>query len=441
MYEITQNRLRRVYVETYGCQMNFADSEIVQSILDSAGYRMTSEMTNADVVLINTCAVRENAEVRVLGRLGDFYHYKKQNPNVVVGVLGCMAKNLRDDLLKTENVVDLVVGPDEYRKLPSLLDKAFTGEQGIAVRISRVETYDDIAPLRTDGISAWLSVMRGCDKFCSYCVVPYVRGRERCRSMHSLLAEVESLAKRGFKEVTLLGQNVNSYTDNNADFADLLSATAAIDRSVRIRFMTSHPKDMTDKLIETIAREPNICKFIHLPVQSGSDRILGLMNRGYSRKHYLDLVDRIKRSIADVSLSTDIIAGFPTETEEDHQLTLYIIREAQFDGAYMFNYSPRPNTKAWDMIDDVPEETKTRRLTEIIELHRTLALQRNEELVGKTMEILVEGPSKKSDNDFCGRTDGNKMAVFPRASVGTGEYRRIRIQRVNSATLFGTVVA
>jgi tRNA-2-methylthio-N6-dimethylallyladenosine synthase len=432
---------RKVYIETYGCQMNMADSELVASILTGAGYGQTESIKQADVLFVNTCAVRDNAEQRVLGRLGWFKHYKKQNPGVVIGVLGCMAERLRKQLMKSESYVDIVVGPDEYRRLPELIEDALAGHKGIAVRLSRVETYDDIVPLRTDGISAWISVMRGCDKFCSFCVVPFTRGRERSRTLQSVVREVEELSTRGFKEVTLLGQNVNSYRDGNHDFADLLAAVARIDRTMRVRFTTSHPQDMSDKLISTIARHENLCKYIHLPVQSGSDRILQLMNRTYDRQHYLNLVDKIRRILPKVSLSTDIIAGFPTETEEDHRMTLDLLREVGYDGAFMFKYSPRENTRAWHMRDDVPDSVKIDRLNEIIEVQREITLRINGEMIGTEVPILVEGQSKKSDDEFCGRTDTNKMVIFPRGDARIGEYRAVLIERVNSATLFGSLTA
>jgi len=431
---------RNVYIETYGCQMNLADSEVVLRILSDAGYRRTDVLAEADVVLVNTCAVREHAEERVFGRIGEFWRYKKENPGMVVGVLGCMAERLRKQLLQSEFSVDLVVGPDEYRRLPELVENALAGEKGIAVRLSRVENYDDILPLRTEGISAWLSVMRGCDKFCTFCVVPFTRGRERSRTLHSVVKEVELLSAQGFKEVTLLGQNVNSYRDGAFDFADLLASVARVDRSMRIRFTTSHPQDMSEKLIDTIAEHENICNYIHLPVQSGSDRILQLMNRTYNADHYLKLVEKIRRRIPGVSLSTDIIAGFPTETEDDHQKTLDLMREVQYDGAFTFKYSPRENTKAWHMGDDVPDEVKIRRLTEIIELQRTISWNRNQQHVGQTLEVLVEGPSKKSDQEFCGRTDTNKMVIFPKGDMKPGDYFDIKIERANSATLFGVAV-
>jgi tRNA-2-methylthio-N6-dimethylallyladenosine synthase len=431
---------KNFYVETYGCQMNAADSEVVASIMSAAGYARTPVLEKADVIFVNTCAVRENAEVRVYGRLGDFKHLKKSNPGVVVGVLGCMAERLRKDLMETESFVDLVVGPDEYRRLPLLVENAVAGEKGIAVRLSRVENYDDIVPLRTDGISAWISVMRGCDKFCTFCVVPFTRGRERSRSLGSIVREVEGLAARRFREITLLGQNVNSYADGPNDFADLLSSSANVDRNIRIRFTTSHPQDMSDKLIDVIAENENVCKYIHLPVQSGSDRILELMNRSYSADHYLRLVEKIKKAVPGVSLSTDIIAGFPTETVDDHRATLVLLKEVGYDGAFTFKYSPRQNTRAWNMADDVPEEVKVGRLNEIIDVQREISYRKNQETIGQIVEVLVEGESRKSVNDFCGRTDTNKMVVMPRNGYAAGEYIDVRVERANSATLFGSHV-
>ncbi|MEK6567077.1 MAG: tRNA (N6-isopentenyl adenosine(37)-C2)-methylthiotransferase MiaB [Bacteroidota bacterium] len=435
------NSTPKIYLETYGCQMNVADSEVVLSVMNQAGFQRTDDMSQADVVLVNTCAVRDHAEERIYGRLGAFHAHKKAHPGVVIGVLGCMAARLRKNLMESESFVDLVVGPDEYRRLPQLVDNAFSGEKGIAVRLSRVENYDDIVPLRTDGISAWVSVMRGCDKFCTFCVVPFTRGRERSRSLAGVVREVEHLAQRGFKEVTLLGQNVNSYRDGDHDFADLLAAVAQVDQEMRVRFMTSHPQDMSDKLIAIIAGRSNVCKYVHLPVQSGSDRILQLMNRTYSSDHYLSLLERIKRDIPGVSLSTDIIAGFPTETEEDHRMTLDLIRTAKYDGAYTFKYSPRENTKAWHMGDDVPEEIKTRRLNEVIEIQRAISYKRNQEMIGQNVQVLVEDVSRKSAADLCGRTDTNKMVVFPRNGSSVGSYIQVAIYRANSATLFGSEIS
>lgn len=435
---------KRVYIETYGCQMNVADSEVVLSILMAENYEITNRIEEADVVLVNTCSVRDNAELRVYGRLGQFKHIKDKKPDVVVGVLGCMAERLRSKLTDEKakgvgQIVDLIVGPDEYRKLPQLLHKSRRGEKGIAVQLSRLETYDDVIPLRTDGISAWMTVMRGCDKFCSFCVVPFTRGRERSRSLHSIVTEVRQLAARGFRDVTLLGQNVNSYRDGECDFADLLKAVASVDSRMRVRFTTSHPQDMSEKLIETIGSHPNICKYVHLPVQSGSDRILEMMNRTYDRAHYLHLIKKIKTAIPAVCLSTDIIAGFPTETEVDQQRTLDLIEEVQFDGAFMFKYSPREHTPAYDIEDDVPDEVKTQRVSEIIRIQNQISARKNQESVGATLEVLVEGVSKKSSSEWIGRTDGNKTVVFPKGDFQVGDYIRVTVHRANSATLFGLV--
>lgn len=431
---------KKIYIETYGCQMNLADSEIVLGIMKKHGYVPTDNISEADVILVNTCSVRKHAEQRVIGRLNSFLRYKRRKPNLVVGVLGCMAKRLKDRLIEKENLVDVVIGPDEYRKLPSLVENAFTGYKGIAVKLSKVETYDDIIPLRTSGVSAWIAVMRGCDKFCSFCVVPFTRGRERSRPLKSIVREVETLSGQGYREVTLLGQNVNSYRDGNYDFADLLSAVAQVDRNMRIRFATSHPQDISDKLIKTIAEHPNICNYIHLPVQSGSDRILRLMNRSYDRKHYLDLVVKIRETIPGVSLSTDIIAGFPTETEEDHKMTLSLLEEVRFDGAFMFKYSPREGTKAYEMGDDVPEDVKLRRLNEIIKLQQRISHEINQSIVGSEVEVLVEGENKRSSEQWMGRTDTNKIVIFPKIDgVKIGDYVMVKIDRATSATLFGKV--
>ncbi|HTK81266.1 MAG TPA: tRNA (N6-isopentenyl adenosine(37)-C2)-methylthiotransferase MiaB [Bacteroidota bacterium] len=436
---------KQVYIETYGCQMNVADSEVVLSVLHDKNYAITNDIKSADVVLVNTCSVRENAEQRVYGRLGKFKELKKQKPGMIIGVLGCMAERLRTKLTGEKakgvgQIVDIIVGPDEYRKMPQLLEQAGGKAKGIAVQLSRVETYDDITPLRTDGISAWITVMRGCDKFCTFCVVPFTRGRERSRTLGSVVKEVEILSARGFKEVTLLGQNVNSYRDNEFDFADLLRSVAEVDRNIRVRFTTSHPQDMSDKLIATIAGNSNICNFVHLPVQSGSDRVLQAMNRTYDSAHYRRLVNAIRTNIPDVSLSTDIIAGFPAETEEDHRRTLDLIEEIRYDGAYMFKYSPREHTPAFSMTDDVAEEIKTRRIGEIMDLQRRISEEKNSTYVGRSLEVLAEGESKKSPDEWQGRTDGNKMVIFPKGDLVVGDYASVKVDRANSATLFGQLI-
>lgn len=432
----------RVYIETYGCQMNVADSELIMGILSQNGYGLTENIDNADVILINTCSIRDNAEQRIYGRLGNLKAAKNKNPQTVLGVLGCMAERLRKDLIEDKKMVDIVVGPDEYRRLPEFIDQAFSGEKGIGVKLSRTETYDDIIPYREDGLQAWISVMRGCDKFCTFCVVPFTRGRERSRSLDSIVNEVKLLSDRNFREVTLLGQNVNSYLDGNYDFADLLQAVAKVDRSMRIRFTTSHPQDLSDKLLETIARNDNICKYIHLPVQSGSNRILELMNRTYTIEHYLNIIDKARKLMPEVSFSTDIISGFPTETYEDHLATLDVMQKVRYDGAFMFKYSPREGTKAFKMGDDVPDEVKTKRLQEIIALQQQISNEINQSLIDKDETILIEGKSKKSDQFLSGRTDSNKVVIIPASpEIDEGDYVVVKINRATSATLFGDLVS
>ncbi len=430
-----------VYIETYGCQMNVADTELVMGILKTKGYELTEEANDASVILLNTCSIRDNAEQRIYGRLGNLKKYKDKNPNMVIGILGCMAERLRKDLVDQKKVVDLVVGPDEYRRLPEFIDTAFTGEKGIGVKLSRTETYDDIIPFREDGLSAWISVMRGCDKFCTFCVVPFTRGRERSRNLESVTEEIKQLSERGFREVTLLGQNVNSYNDEGRDFADLLATAASADPSIRVRFTTSHPQDLSDKLLYTIAEHQNLCNYIHLPVQSGSDRILKAMNRTYTIDHYLNLIEKARKIIPGVSFSTDIISGFPTETYEDHLATLDVIEKVRYDGAYMFKYSPREGTKAYKMEDDVPEETKTKRLSEIIDLQQTISYDINQKMIGSEEVVLVEGLSKKSDQFWAGRTDTNKIVIFPiNDEIKKGDYVKVKLNRATSGTLFGDVV-
>jgi tRNA-2-methylthio-N6-dimethylallyladenosine synthase len=431
----------KLYVETYGCQMNVNDTEIVQGVMNDRGYAMTDKPELADVILLNTCAIRDNAEKKIHERLNHLKYYKKRKKELVVGILGCMAERLRETLLEKE-LVDLVVGPDEYRSVPELISKAYSGERGIAVKLSRVETDDDILPFRTEGISAWVSIMRGCDKFCTYCVVPFTRGRERSRAFASIVDEAKSLFDQGFKEITLLGQNVNSYRDEQSghNFAELLDACAKAVPEMRIRYTTSHPQDMSDQLIETMAMHPNICKYIHLPVQSGSNRILSLMNRTHPVEHYYERIEMIKKLMPDCALSTDIITGFPTETEEDHEATMELMRKVRYDGAYMFKYSPRERTKAWKMGDDIPDEVKVRRLNEIINQQNVIAREINQTLIGKTEHILVEGPSKKNPMEWQGRTDSNKVAIFPQnehAPYVIGDIIPVIIEKASSATLFG----
>lgn len=431
----------RVYIETYGCQMNIADTEVVKGVLKKNGYGLAESLEDANVVLLNTCSVRDNAEQRIYGRLGNLKKQKDGRPEMIVGILGCMAERLRTDLVEKKKIVDVVVGPDEYRRLPELLGTAFSGDKGIGVKLSRTETYDDIVPYREDGLSAWISVMRGCDKFCTFCVVPFTRGRERSRSKDSIIEEIKLLSDRGFREVTLLGQNVNSYIDNENDFADLLDAAASVDKSIRVRFTTSHPQDLSDKLLHTIAKHDNLCNYIHLPFQSGSNRILEKMNRTYTIEHYLELVEKARKIIPGVSFSTDIISGFPSETFEDHLATLDVLDKVKYDGAYMFKYSPREGTKAFRMEDDVPEDVKSKRLNEIIEKQQQISNEINQSMIGKEEIVLVEGPSKKSDDYFAGRTDSNKVVIFPVSEgINAGDYVKTEIIRATSATLFGEFV-
>ena len=435
------NDTHKVYIETYGCQMNLSDTEIVSAIIAKSGMKIIEKPDEADVILLNTCSVRDNAERKIHERLIHLKQYKKKNKELVVGILGCMAERMRSKLIEEKKIIDLVVGPDEYRKVPTLIENAFTGDKGIAVQLSRVETYDDIEPLRTEGISAWVSIMRGCDKFCTYCVVPFTRGRERSRPLNSIVGELKKLYDNGFREVTLLGQNVNSYKDKEGgyDFPDLLRESAKAVPNMRIRYTTSHPYDMSDKLIETMAEYKNICKYIHLPVQSGSDRILKLMNRNYSVEHYLGRIQKIREIMPECSLSTDIIAGFPTETEDEHKQTLELMREVRYDGAYMFKYSARDNTKAFAMTDDVPDEVKTRRLQEIIDLQNNISRELNQNEIGKQHEILVEGPSKKNSEKWQGRTDTNKVLIFEKNGhiIKTGDLINVIVKNSTSATLFG----
>jgi tRNA-2-methylthio-N6-dimethylallyladenosine synthase len=437
------------YIESYGCQMNFSDSEIVASILNDIGYMPTREMEAADLILVNTCSIREKAEETVRKRLQVFNAQKRQRPGLMIGVLGCMAERLKAKFLEEEKIVDLVVGPDAYRDLPKLVATAEEGEKGINVFLSREETYADISPLRLDsnGVTAFISIMRGCDNMCSFCVVPYTRGRERSRSAFSIVAEATDLLQRGFREVTLLGQNVDSYKWENPEtgelvnFANLLEMVALADPKLRIRFSTSHPKDITDEVLYTMARYDNICKYIHLPVQSGNSRVLELMNRTYDREWYMDRVRAIYRIMPDCAISSDIITGFCSETEEEHQETLSMIEFANYSMSYMFAYSERPGTPAAKKFrDDVPEEVKKRRLDEVIRLQTQTSYYHNKADIGKTFEVLIEGDSKRSGQEFKGRNSQNKMIVFPKApGLRPGDYVMVRVTEATSATLKGIV--
>ena len=441
---------KKFYIESYGCQMNFSDSEIVASVLAEISYRPTRNLEEADLILINTCSIREKAEETVRKRLKAFNLVKQERPDAMIGVLGCMAERLKSRFLEEEKLVDLVVGPDAYRDLPALLEVAESGEKGVNVFLSREETYADISPLRlgSNGVSAFISIMRGCDNMCSFCVVPFTRGRERSRDAFSIVAEAQELFGRGYREVTLLGQNVDSYKWENPEigktvhFAELLAMVAAIDPLLRVRFSTSHPKDITDEVLHTIAAWPNICNYIHLPVQSGNSRILRLMNRTYDREWYMERINAIRRIIPDCAVSSDIIAGFCSETEEEHQDTLSMIEFAGYSMSYMFAYSERPGTLAARKFpDDVPEEVKKRRLQEIIRLQTQVSYQQNQQDIGKIFEVLIEGNSKRSDQDFCGRNSQNKMVVFPKAgNYRPGDYVQVQVHGATSATLLGKLV-
>jgi tRNA-2-methylthio-N6-dimethylallyladenosine synthase len=436
---------KKCYIETYGCQMNFSDSEIVASILTSEGVDMTRNISEADLIFLNTCSIRENAEQKIFRRLKELRSYKKKKPGLIIGLLGCMGERLKDELLEKVDALDLVAGPDVYRDLPRLIRQAGTGQKAINTILSEEETYAEIDPVRYDsnGVSAFISVMRGCENHCSYCVVPEVRGQERSRDPATITEEARHLFGRGYREVTLLGQNVNSYrwTDpaneiNN--FAGLIGNIAKIDPRLRIRFATSHPKDLSDDLLETIALHENICRSIHLPVQSGSSRILKKMNRKYSREQYLERISAIRRILPGCAISTDIIAGFCSETEEDHLDTLSLMKEAQFDYAFMFRYSERPGTPAAkNFVDDVPAEDKERRLKEIIELQQELSRQSNSRDKGKIFDVLIEGYSKRSGEHFSGRNSQNKVVVFPKTDNRPGDYVTVRIHGFTSATLLG----
>ena len=437
---------KRLYVETYGCQMNVCDSEILVSIMQDEGYRYTEDIAQADVILVNTCSIRDNAEQRIWGRLREFHRYKRARKGLVVGIVGCMAERLREELFERETVVDVVAGPDSYRELPRLVAAAAAGGHGVNVQLSQEETYGDIRPVRLDrnGVSAFISIMRGCNNFCSYCVVPYTRGRERSRDPQTILREAQELFSAGYREVTLLGQNVNSYrwkegTAEAVDFPALVERVAGISPLLRVRFATSHPKDLSDRLIEVMASYPNICRAVHLPAQSGSDRMLAAMNRKYTRAWYLERVAAIRRRMPDCAVTTDLIAGFCGETAEDHAQTLSLMREVGYDSAYMFKYSQRPGTLASrTMADDVSEEVKTARLNEIIALQNELSTASNERDMGNVFEVLVEGLSRRSSEQLCGRTSQNKMVVFDRTGeTAPGDYVRVRITGCTSATLFG----
>ena len=448
---------KKLYLESYGCQMNFSDSEVVASILSGQGYQTTRNIDDADVILLNTCSIRENAEQRVRNRLTEFKIKKERNPELVVGILGCMAERLKKNLLDEEKLVDLVAGPDAYRDLPNLIDEVGTGQKAVNVLLSRDETYADISPVRLDqgGISAFVTIMRGCDNMCSFCVVPFTRGRERSRDPKTIVAECQDLFDKGYREVTLLGQNVDSYRWNisakgevkneaepTTNFAQLMEMVALVSPLLRVRFSTSHPKDMTNDVLEMMAKYENICSYIHLPVQSGHTDVLYRMNRGYSREWYLERIAAIKSIIPGCAISTDIITGFCGETAQEHEATLSLMDIVQYDFAYMFKYSERPKTLAERRYkDDVPEEVKGQRLNEIIEKQLAHSLASNQRMVGTIQKVLIEGNSKRSAEHLCGRTGSNAMVVFPKENQEKGNYVQVRITDCTSATLLGEIVA
>ena len=434
--------MKKLYIETYGCQMNVADTEVIFSILGKAGYERTEDMGAADVIMANTCSVRDNAEQRIWGRIEQFNLQRKARKGVLVGILGCMAERLKDALLDSGKV-DIVAGPDAYRSLPELLDAAFDGHPQMNVILSREETYADISPVRIDrnGVSAFISIMRGCNNVCSYCVVPYTRGAERSRDWHSIVREACECVEAGYREVTLLGQNVDSYKFEDVDFATLLDRVAGVDPMLRVRFSTSNPQDISDAVLETMAAHPNICRHIHLPVQSGSDRMLEKMRRRYTREWYLNRVAKIREIMPDCAITTDVIAGFCSETEEDHKDTLSLFEKVAFDAAFMFYYSERPGTLAARKYpDDVPIDVKTRRLEEIIALQNRLSLESNRRDLGKRFTVLVEGPSKKTPSDLCGRNPQNKMCVWTDSDHKPGDYVSVEVVDCTQATLLCTLV-
>ncbi|MBK7212140.1 MAG: tRNA (N6-isopentenyl adenosine(37)-C2)-methylthiotransferase MiaB [Bacteroidales bacterium] len=442
----TENK-KKVFIETYGCQMNFSDSEIIGSILMEHNYISTDDMKSADLILMNTCSIRDNAEQRVRNRLQELHALKKRKSSLVIGLLGCMAERLKEKLLEEEKHIDLIVGPDGYRSLPALLEQVESGQKAVNTLLSAEETYADITPVRlgSNGVNAFISIMRGCENFCAYCVVPYTRGKERSRNPKTIIEEAASLFDQGYREVTLLGQNVNSYQweDNGLpiEFPALLEDVAKVNPLLRVRFATSHPKDLSDDLLDVIATYPNICHAIHLPVQSGSNEILKKMNRSYTREWYLDRVAAIKKHLPDCAISTDIIAGFCSETEDDHKDTLSMMEIVGYDYAFMFKYSERPNTiAAKKYSDDVSEEDKSRRLDEIISMQQKLSLASNKKDIGKVFEVLVEGVSKRSDTQLYGRNSQNKVVVFPRSSHKPGDYVRVLVEDCTPATLRGVEV-
>lgn len=450
--QVTGTAARKLYIESYGCAMNYSDSEIIASILAEKGYTTVTEDEDADVIFLNTCSIRDNAEQKIWTRLGDLKRRKNAKPDMVVGVLGCMAERLKSKLLEQEKMVDLVVGPDAYRDLPQLLEKVDDGQKAVNVLLSREETYAEITPVRlnSNGVNAFVSIMRGCDNMCSFCVVPFTRGRERSRDPYSIVEEAKDLYQKGYREVTLLGQNVDSYkwtpeNDPQAEvttFAKLLEMVAQISPELRVRFSTSHPKDITDEVLYTMVRYENICKYIHLPVQSGNTRILKLMNRTYDKDWYISKVNRIREIMPDCGITTDVIAGFCTETEEEHKETVELMKWAQFEFAYMYYYSERPGTLAARRYnDDIPQEVKSRRLAEIVALQNKISTEKNKRYVGKIVKVLIEGDSKKSGEDWKGRNDQNVVTVFPKTgNYKKGDYVQVLVEKTTTTSLIGKII-
>ncbi len=444
-----EKAIRKLYIETYGCAMNFADSEVVASIMADKGFKTTNEISEADVIFVNTCSIRDNAESRVWGRLREIKFQKKRNPGIIIGVLGCMAERLKSQLLEKEQVVDIVVGPDAYRDIPQLIAQVEEGQKAVNVLLSREETYAEITPVRlsSNGVTAFITITRGCDNMCSFCVVPFTRGRERSRSSESIVAEAQNLYDNGYKEVTLLGQNVDSYEEENeagetvCTFAQLLEKVAQIAADLRVRFSSSHPKDITDDVLYTIKKHNNICNHIHYPLQSGNSRILNLMNRTYDREWFKNRLDKIRSVIPDCGISSDVIAGFCSETENEHAETLSMFEYAQFDFAYMYQYSERPGTLAANRYkDDVTPEIKHRRLNEIIVLQQSISLKKNKNEIGNVHTVLIEGLSKKSENDFRGRNNQNRVVIFPKENYTKGQFVKVIIEQSTATSLIGKAI-
>ncbi len=430
----------KYFIETYGCQMNVSDSEVVASLLQKSGYSQTTDIKSADVIFLNTCAIREKAEETVMNRLDSLHFLKRRNPNLLLGVLGCMAKNLKDILLESRPYVDVILGPDSYRRIPEILDSRKTSNHFVDTKLSKFEVYDSLFPSRSEGINAWISIMRGCDKFCTFCIVPFTRGRERSRAIDGIVDEVEKAVSKGFVEITLLGQNVNSYRTPEGNFSELLAKVSDVKGVKRVRYTSPHPQDMTEDVLEVMGDRDNICNYIHLPLQSGSDRILSRMNRTYTKKEFLNLVDRIHKYMPDCALSTDIIVGFPGESDSDFQDTMSVVNTVNFNFSFMFKYSSRPGTKAAEYDSQINERVKQHRLEELISRQREITLDVNRKMIGKSLQVIVEKESKKSRNQWSGRTDGNTWVIFDKMNFKPKDLVTLRIDDAQGVTLFGTPI-